>query len=159
MKIAIAYAGKTGTTEKCAGLLGEKLQGAVLINLCKEEINLKKYDLIILGSSIRMGVIHPKVREVITNNMEAILKKKMAMFICCGNVGEWKNNFINNIPKQVLDSFITYNTFGGEMNLEKLKGMDKFIIKMVSKNNKSMLDVKIDKHNIDDFAKIINKTK
>lgn len=61
MKTLIVYASKTGTTERCAGILGPNLKDVTIINLTvaqNEDIN--KYDLIIIGTPIRMGMIHKK---------------------------------------------------------------------------------------------------
>ena len=152
MKVAIAYAGKTGTTEKCAKLLAKSMPNASLIDLNKVNLNFKKFDLIILGSSIRMGVIHPKVRELITNNMEEIKKKKIAMYICSGMQDKDNNYYINNISKDLLKQFIAHENFGGEVDMSKQKGLDKFIIKMIVRKNKDILDIKINEKKIKDFA-------
>ena len=58
MKKLIVYSSKTGTTEKCAGILGQNLIDATIINLAtiqNEDIN--KYDLIIIGSPIKWYAI------------------------------------------------------------------------------------------------------
>ncbi len=71
MQTLIVYASKTGTTEKCARILGQNLKDTTIINLTatqNEDIN--KYDLIIIGSPIRMGMIHKKVKEFISKNMD-----------------------------------------------------------------------------------------
>lgn len=70
MKKLIVYSSKTGTTEKCAGILGQNLIDATIINLAtiqNEDIN--KYDLIIIGSPIRMGMIDKKVKEFLSKNL------------------------------------------------------------------------------------------
>ena len=53
---------KTGTTEYCAGILSKALD-ASLINLEADNGNLNDYDIIIIGSSIRMGMVHPKIKR------------------------------------------------------------------------------------------------
>jgi len=76
------------------------------------------------------------------SNIETLKSKKVAYFICCGFNENWKNYYEQNIPKDLLDNAIIYDTFGGEMDMQKQKGFDKFITKMVSKN--------IDKNNNDE---------
>ena len=69
MKTLIVYASKTGTTERCAEILGQNLKDATIINLTEtqnEDIN--KYDLIIIGSPIRMGLIDKRVKGFISKN-------------------------------------------------------------------------------------------
>ena len=122
MKKLIGYSSKTGTTEKCAGILGQNLIDATIINLAtiqNEDIN--KYDLIIIGSPIRMGMIDKKVKEFMNKNVEILKNKKVAYFICCGFAENYKKYFEQNISKELLEKAITYDTFGGEMILEKQK--------------------------------------
>ena len=59
MKKLIVYSSKTGTTEKCAGILGQNLIDATIINLAtiqNEDIN--KYDLIIIGCGTQVSSEH-----------------------------------------------------------------------------------------------------
>ena len=137
MKTLIVYVSKTGTTEKCAGILGQSLKDVTIINLTaiqNEDIN--KYDLIIIGSPIRMGMIHKKVKEFINKNAEILKNKKVAYFICCGFAENYKQYFEQNISKELL---------------EKQKGFDKLIVKIVSKNIEQDREIKILNENIDRF--------
>ena len=156
MKTLIVYASKTGTTERCAEILGQNLKEAIIINLTaiqNEDIN--KYDKIIIGSPIRMGMIHKKVKEFINKNTEILKNKKVAYFICCGFAENYKQYFEQNISKELLEKAITYDTFGGELVLEKQKGFDKFIVKMVSKNIAQDREIKILNENIDRFIETV----
>ena len=60
LKILIIYASKTGTTEKCAKNLGTKMENAKVINIYNQTENIDNYDLIVIGSPIRMGIIYKK---------------------------------------------------------------------------------------------------
>ena len=122
MKTLIVYASKTGTTEKCAGIIGQNLKDAPIINLsARQNEDINKYDKIIIGTPIRMGMIHKKVKEFINKNAEILKNKKVAYFICCGFVENYRQYFEQNIPKKLLSQAITYDTLGGEMILEKQK--------------------------------------
>lgn len=160
MKTLIVYASKTGTTERCAGILGKNLKDVTIINLTatqNEDIN--KYDLIIIGSPIRMGIIDKKVKDFISKNSKSLKNKKVAYFICCGFSENWKQYYEQNFPKELLDNAITYDSFGGEMNLEKQKGFDKFIVKMVSKNIDKNKEIKIIDENINKFIEKVKEIK
>ena len=160
MKTLIVYASKTGTTERCAGILGKNLKDVTIINLTatqNEDIN--KYDLIIIGSPIRMGIIDKKVKDFISKNSKSLKNKKVAYFICCGFSENWKQYYEQNFPKELLDNAITYDSFGGEMNLEKQKGFDKFIVKMVSKNINKNKEIKIIDENINKFIEKVKEIK
>ena len=144
MKTLIVYASKTGSTEKCAGIIGQNLKDATIINLsARQNEDVNKYDKIIIGTPIRMGMIHKKVKEFINKNVEILKNKKVAE--------NYKQYFEQNISKELLEKAITYDTFGGEMILEKQKGFDKFIVKMVSKNIAQNKEIKILTENIDRF--------
>ena len=152
MKTLIVYASKTGTTEKCARIIGQNLKDATIINLsARQNEDINKYDKIIIATPIRMGMIHKKVKEFINKNAEILKNKKVAYFICCGFAENYKQYFEQNISKELLEKAITYDTFGGEMILEKQKGFDKFIVKMVSKNIAQDREIKILTENIDRF--------
>lgn len=157
MEILIAYASKTGTTEKCAEILGEKLKDVTIINLERQNENISKYDLIIIGSPIRVGMIHKKVKQFILKNLEILKTKKVAYFICCGFSENMKQYYEQNIPKELLEKAIIYDNFGGEMEIDKQKGFDKFIAKMVSKNMDENKKIEIKNENIDSFIKKVQE--
>ncbi len=156
MKNLIIYASKTGTTEKCAKEINRQLKDSKMVNILNQDEDINKYDLIIVGTPIRMGMIDKKVRKFLITNIETLKTKKVAYFICCGFNENWKSYYEQNIPKDLLNTAITYDTFGGEMDIQKQKGFDKFITKIVSKNINKNKEIKILNENIDKFIKILN---
>lgn len=157
LKILIIYASKTGTTEKCAKNLGTKMENAKVINIYNQTENIDNYDLIIIGSPIRMGMVDKKVKRFLIENKEQLKLKKTAYFICCGFNENYQKYYEQNIPKELLDSAIVYDTFGGELDIEKQNGFDKFIIKMVSKSIDGNREIKILDENIDRFVEKLNE--
>lgn len=153
MKKIIVYASKTGTTEKCANIIAKNVKDIEIVNWEKQIVDINQYDLVIIGTPIRMGMIHKKIKQFINNNSELLKTKKLAYFICCGFNENWKQYYEQNIPKELLDKGIIYTTFGGELNLEKQKGFDKFVIKMVSKNIDENRKIEIDQSSIESFIK------
>lgn len=158
MKTLIIYASKTGTTEKCAEKINSHLKDSKIVNILNQVEDINEYDLIIVGTPIRMGVIDRKIKKFLMNNMDTLKSKKTAYFICCGFYENWKSYYEQNIPKALLDSAITYDTFGGEMNIQKQKRFDKFIIKMVSRNINKDKEIKILDQNIARFIKTLDST-
>lgn len=156
MKTLIIYASKTGTTEKCAKEINRQLKYSKIVNILNQDEDITRYDLIVIGTPIRMGMIDKRIKKFLINNIETLKLKKVAYFICCGLNENWKNYYEQNISKDLLDSAIIYDTFGGEMNIAKQKGFDKFITKMVSKNVDKNKEIKILNENIDRFIKILN---
>jgi menaquinone-dependent protoporphyrinogen oxidase len=159
MNILLVYAGKTGTTKKCAKIVGEKLENITIVDLTESDVNIANYDLIIIGASIRIGMMHSKVKKFIKNNMDVLKTKKIAFYVCCGTVENTKQYFETNLPKELLDSAIICDSFGGELDINKQKGLDKFIVKMVTKNAGDKKEAKILTKNIDRFVEEINKVK
>lgn len=125
------------------------------IDNLKEDIN--QYDLIIIGSPIRMGMIDKRIKKFLLNNREKLKVKKTAYFICCGFHENWKKYYEENIPKDLLESAVVYDSFGGELDIEKQKGFDKWIIKMVSKSIEEDKKIEILEENIDKFIKKLNQ--
>lgn len=157
MKTLIIYASKTGTTEKCAKKLSTQLKDCTAINIYTQNEDINKYDLIIVGSPIRIGMIDKKIKNFLLKNKEYLKLKKTAYFICCGFNENWKKYYEQNVPNDLLNNAIIYDTFGGEMDVKKQKGFDKFITKMVSKSIDENKEIKILDENIDKFIKELNK--
>lgn len=157
MKTLIIYASKTGTTEKCAKELNNKLKDSEMVNILNYNKDINKYDLIIIGTPIRIGMIDKRIKKFLNSNIEILKSKKVAYFICCGFNENLTNYYEKNIPNVLLDNAIIYDTFGGEMDIQKQKGFDKFITKMVSKNIDKNKEIKILYENIDRFIKVLNQ--
>lgn len=155
MKTLIVYASKTGATEKCAKKLVSRINNTKMVNILNYNEDINNYDLIIIGSPIRMGMIDKRIKKFLNNNKEILKLKNVAYFICCGFNENYKKYYEQNIPKDLLDIAIIYDTFGGEMDIEKQKGFDKFIVKMVSKNIDKNKEIIILDENIDNFLKVI----
>ena len=157
MKTLIVYATNSGTTEKCAKILDKGLDNTTVINILDPNPDLSHYDLIIIGSNIKFGKINKNIKQFIYENYKTLKSKRTAYFISCGFIKNAEEHFKNNFPQELLDSSITYDTFGGELDLSKLQGFDKFIAKLVSKTEDGQQEIKILKSSIDKFIKEVNK--
>jgi menaquinone-dependent protoporphyrinogen oxidase len=63
VKTLIIYASKTGTTEKCAKDIEKQLENSTAVNISTKNEDIIKYDLIIIGTPIRMGIIDKKIKK------------------------------------------------------------------------------------------------
>ncbi len=133
MKILVAYASKTGTTAKCAKMLAGYLAGADLVDLTKKTPILDKYDLIIIGASIRMGYIHKTAGIFINEHQQQLLSKKIGFFFCNGFSEDMDELIEDNLPDEVAKKAIVIDSFGGELVIEKQKGIDRYVAKMIAK--------------------------
>lgn len=159
MKTVICYASKTGTTEKAARKLAEYLEDVKIINLEKEDVDLNNFDCIIIGASIRMGQIHKAAKNFIIEHREDLINKKCGFFICNGFPEQAETFLIQNIGQELLSHSICASSFGGELDVNRLKGMDKFIAKAVinstKDNPRAIPQLLID--NIKQFSEAVNE--
>lgn len=147
MSTLITYATKHGSTEKCARTLYEKIEGNVdICNLKTDKnIDLAMYNKVIIGSSIYIGQIRKEVKKFCADNLDELKSKKLGFFICCMSQDEEALGQIeNNFTKELTDNAVAKDYFGGEFIFDKMNFMEKFAVKMVSKNdeNKEPIDTK-----------------
>jgi len=131
MKTLIAYASKTGTTEKCAKKLEELVKDADLFNLESGKPDLSNYELVVIGGSIRAGMLNKAAKKYIKNNCEILKTKKVAFFVCSSDTEKGNEYLKANIPDELLEKAICGDTFGGEMDITKQKGLFKLIVKKI----------------------------
>ncbi len=166
MNTLLAYATKYGCTEKCATILSEKLTGKVDLCNLKEvkDVDLTQYDKVIIGGSIYIGKIQKEVCEFCTKNLDVLKEKKIGLFICGMSAGDQvKTQMNNSFSQELLTNAVAKESFGGEFKFKKMKFMEKFIVKMVTKMDKSSpaLDTSkdisnISEENINRFAQLMN---
>lgn len=158
MNTLIVYSTKYGCTEKCAGILSERLEGKVdMCNLRENNVpNLTQYDKVIIGGSIYMGRIQKEVSEFCTANLAALIGKKTGFFICCMRDGEEAKAHIKDaFPQELLTNAVAAEYFGGEFIFKKMNFMERMIVKKVSKIDKDTSN--ISEENIDKFAQLMNR--
>lgn len=137
MKILIAYSTKTGTTEICARMLANELarHNVEIVNLGIDCPNISEYDIVIIGGDIRIGKLNKISRSFIEKNKYELSMKKSAYFICNGFNDESDNYFKKAFPAGIIENSIFHDSFGGELKLEKQKGIDKLLVKIMLKAN------------------------
>jgi menaquinone-dependent protoporphyrinogen oxidase len=142
MNTLIVYASKYGCTEKCSELLLKELIGkADIINLKKvSNIDISKYDKIIIGGSIYIGKIQKEVTEFCSKNLDKLKEKRIGLFICGLQEADMiKAEFDLNFNSELIEIAEAKECFGGEFIFEKMNFLEKLIVKKVSKvtSNKS----------------------
>ncbi|MBQ8141005.1 MAG: flavodoxin [Clostridia bacterium] len=134
MKILIAYTSKHGTTKRCAEMLSDKLRGACEVTVLDmnagEAGAPSEYDMVVLGSSVRMGRISKKIKKYIKANIDSLKSMPCAVFLCCGFPDEFDEYIRTELPKGFVPSFDVY-CFGGELKPEKVKGVERLLVKMI----------------------------
>ena len=69
MKIAVMYISKTGSTQLCAEYIASKLQDCSLFDLDREIPCLSDFDVLLIGSGVRMGKIYKPAKQVLNDNI------------------------------------------------------------------------------------------
>lgn len=137
MNILIVYAGNNNTTGECAQLLAEKLPDSHAVNLSKTKTDISNYDTVVIGSCIRFNNIHPAVVNFIKDNIDMLMKKNTAIYLCCGFPEKINQYLRHNFPKKLLNKSVSIQCFGGRLKVKHYRLHDKLVIKFVQKNFKS----------------------
>ena len=121
-KCAVLFGTWCGSSRDAAVWISEGLGGIADVFDVRENPDLKGYDHIVIGGSIRSGVTRKELQDYITKNREILKNKVRALFAVCGNgekpVGpEQKTAYIDNhlaklceggkIPSKVFNGRIT----------------------------------------------------
>ncbi len=137
MKIAVVYATKTGTTREAARRLCEALaaRGAETA-LC--ELGRDKpcwtADACAVGGSVRMGQWHKLARAFAKENETALLSKPAAFFACRCGADDTRALLAPQLGEKLAAASVWTDSVGGEMDISKQKGFDRFVAKMVAKS-------------------------
>lgn len=155
-KIAIVYSSKHGTTEKVARQIAQLLDGnAALINLKETKSpDLASYSCIVIGGSIYAGNMQPKVKEFCTRYIDALLQKKVALYMCAMNEKEFEQELANAYPEQLRDHAVCVKVVGGEFQFDKMNFIERFLVRKISGISSSVS--KLDYKKIEDLVAGIN---
>lgn len=143
---AIIYITKHGTTEAVAMKIFKHFnsQEDQLIDLrLNKNPDISQYDKIILGGSIHAGMIQRRMKSFCESNLESLLKKEIALFLCCMEEGEKATEQFNNaFPELLRMHSIKNEIIGGEFLFDKMNFLEKAIVKKIAgiKENISKID-------------------
>ncbi|MFA5867677.1 MAG: flavodoxin domain-containing protein [Actinomycetota bacterium] len=138
-KILVAYASKYGATAEIAEKIGETLREAGLqvdVTPVDKVGDVSSYNAFIIGSAVYIGLWRKKAVKFIQANEEALADKPVWIF-SSGPTGEEEDDAFmdgGNLPKKLKDVAALIKPrgiviFRGAVDLEKLKGLEKWMIK------------------------------
>ena len=137
MKILIAYTSKNGVTAECAQVLANKLGDTneiVLQDMKKQGVEpAEKFDIVVLGSSIRMGKASKEIKNYIKSNSEALAKMPCAVFLCCGFPDEFEEYVSREFSPDFTPSY-GFHCFGGELKPKKARGFDRIVLRAMRRS-------------------------
>ena len=136
MKTLIAYASRTGASEKCARMLAERIPDSTLCDLCREKPDPNAYEQVIVGGGVRMGALHVDARQYLDGCKPVLLKKRLGLYLCAGFAEKAGEIFANNVDPELRAHAVACECFGGEIDMGKLRGFDRLITKMALRSFK-----------------------
>lgn len=131
--ILIAYASKSGTTEEAAKRLAALLSDVELVDLTKGTVDPGGYEVIVVGSGVRVGSIHKDAKRFIHENAETLSNKKVAFFITNSFKNTSEEIIKSNIPDELRAHAVWAGSVGGRLDIDNLKGIDKSAAKLVKR--------------------------
>lgn len=162
MKTLIIYATKHGTTKKIANMIAKKLKTSDDVELINvkdiKKYNLRVFDKVIIGGSIHAGDIQKNIKKFCEDNKDELKEKQLGLFITCmfndENIKE--EQLHKAYSKELRDASKAQSVFGGEFLFEKMNFIEKMMVKIIAKTNKTTS--KINKDEIEKFTKkMMNK--
>ncbi len=115
MNILIGYATKSGAAKTCAELLEKEFPGCTVCDLGKEIPDINDFDIVIIGSGVRMGKIYKPVKNFIKSNITLLLSKNTAFYLCNAYPDTTKKAIEKNFPGKLVISAICIEAFGGKV--------------------------------------------
>jgi len=147
MKTAIIYLSKYGTTKKVAGMIGARLTDdeVTLIDLNKNQSpDLSFYDRIIVGSGVYTGSAKKKFREFLTvNHVSLFAIREIGLFLCGMEPDSVKQQeeIDRSFPEELLRHSKVRGFMGGELLIEEMNFIDRFIVKKLMKTTASVSNI------------------
>ncbi len=157
VKTLILYGTRYGSTQRYVHILAEKIAGEVTVeNLGKNKNpDIKPYDVIIIGGPIMAGKMHSAVSRFVNVNLQKLLSKKTALFICCLHQGEKaRQQLVDAFSPKLVEEAAGYQYFGGEVDFRKLNFFLKGLMRKVMKTEKNVSHISTE--NIEQLAQAVN---
>lgn len=160
MKTLIIYASTYGFTKESVEDLKQNIRGEVTVsNVTTDNLpSLEDFDNIVIGGSIYMGQINKRLKAYCTENLPSLVKKRVALFLCCGLPENFHQTLENTFPKELINRAVSKECFGGELRIEKMRLIHKIITNLMKKaqaKNGSAEPVKLTQ-NIKKLAEVVN---
>ena len=134
MNTLILYASQSGTAQKAAGMLAELVPGSTVCDLNGAVPSLEGFDCVALGGGVRMGRWHKLATRYACQHADELLARRLGLFVCSGTPdGARELLQAQGLPEALLRSAVAVEGLGGELVLERLHGMEKLMVRMISK--------------------------
>lgn len=160
MNTLILYGSKHGCTETCAQMLADRLSGEVdRINVNqKTDVDLSKYDTVVVGSPVYVGQILKEVRAFTDTYLNELKEKRLGLFIC-GMQEEHtlREELETDYPEELREAALVRACFGGEYHFDTMNLVEKMIIRKVAKVKTDVSEIR--EETISAFAHTMNDSR
>ena len=133
MKVLIVYATKGGASKEAAEMLAARIGSRAEVSVFDIDDTPPtpdKFDVAIIGGSIRFGKLNKSLKKYIKDNLNTLNSMPSSVFICCGISKDFDDYRIMQLPKD-LECSLGIQHFGGHLKPDRLKGFDKFIVRIM----------------------------
>ena len=160
MKSIILYTTRYGSAAEVAKRIQKEIGADCLTcNIMKEDApSLDQFDTVILGGSVYIGKIQKKLTSYMIANLPQLLTKKIGVYICAGakNPEDRDKELTDVFPAELLAHAVVKNVLGYAFYFEKMKFLDRFIMKKIKGDAVSVAEY--DDKSILQFAETIKST-
>lgn len=137
MKGLVVFRSRYGTTEACARTLAARLGGeSVSFDLARGRSPAASgYDLVLIGGSIYGGKIQREVTWFCERNREALLGRRVGLFLCCLYTGERAEMQLREaFPAWLASHAFDRRLFGGALYYSRLGLFDRILVRAVTRD-------------------------
>ena len=134
METLILFSSKYGATKEVANKISTHFPQAEVQDI-KElgNLDITRYDSIIIGSSIYAGVVNKEIKDFISTNQSELKNKTWAVFFCGLNPKTKDEVVKNNFPGGELNSAKVITYLGGLFEAKKANFFEKTLISALTK--------------------------
>jgi menaquinone-dependent protoporphyrinogen oxidase len=132
MKTLIAYRTKYGTAAACARTLAEKIGGETALADIADarDVNVREYDVVLIGGSIYAGKLQRKVVSFCERNQSALMQRRVGIYLCCLYQGEEALIQLQAaFPDWLLAHAFAKALPGGEIHYDALTFLDRLLVR------------------------------
>lgn len=102
-KWAVLYSTWCGTARDAGVWISEGLGGIADVFDIRENVDLSKFDYLVIGGAIRMGKVSPQLETYLKNNQEWLQNKVQGLFAVCGNM---QQPVTPGLVEQFIDNYL-----------------------------------------------------
>jgi menaquinone-dependent protoporphyrinogen oxidase len=134
MKTLILYTTKHGATRDLAQRMADKMGGADIHDLKQgKPPRIADYDCVIVGGSLYVGALPREAKDFLAQNKDALLGKKLGLFLCGLQPEEAEANVTNNFPAELRNAAKATAFLGGVYDPGQAGVMERLAMKAVAK--------------------------